>query len=66
MAFRTTFSVGIVVAGEAEIGKRSIGKRVGGRIRRNRHGDRRLLDQGRDDEDKRAEQTRRQVRQPIA
>ncbi len=66
MAFRTTLSVGIVVAGEAEIGKRAIGKHVGGRVRRNRHGCRRLLDQGRDDEDKCAEQTRRQVRQPIA
>lgn len=66
MSFRAALSVGIIVAGEAEIGKGAIGKRIGGRGRCDRHGDRRLLDQSRYDENERTKHTRRQVRQPIS
>lgn len=54
MAFRSALAASIVVGCEAEIGERAVGKDIGGQARRDRHGDRRLLDQCRGDEDERA------------
>lgn len=66
MAFRAALAIGIVVTGEAEIGKSAIGKDVGGHSRCDRHGRSGLLDKGRRDENQRAEHARRQIRQPIS
>ncbi len=65
MSLRTAFSVGVVVAREAKIRKAAIRKDVAGHVRRERHGKGGLLDQRRHDENERAEQARRQIRQPV-